>query len=129
VALRSVPPPTEAELDRGVPLFLEQLVDALRLGLPSTEVRLTQRINSLERFFVWSFIDELAPEAAVSGRDRVVRFRSATSQPSVQSVRRPMRLSKTAQPAVAIAPTVISSTSWSLVRCRTHISLSPSCGS
>ncbi len=36
VATRSVPPPTQAEIDHGVPLFLEQLVDALRLGLPST---------------------------------------------------------------------------------------------
>jgi hypothetical protein len=36
VALRSVPLPTEAELDRGVPLFLEHLVDALRLGTPSS---------------------------------------------------------------------------------------------
>ena len=32
VAARSVPPPTEAEIDHGVPLFLEQLVDALRIG-------------------------------------------------------------------------------------------------
>ena len=32
VATRSVPPPTEAEIDHGVPLFLEQLVDALRTG-------------------------------------------------------------------------------------------------
>ena len=32
VAARSVPPPTEAEIDHGVPLFLEQLVDALRSG-------------------------------------------------------------------------------------------------
>lgn len=36
VALRSVPPPTQVELDHGVPLFLEQLVDALRLGLRSS---------------------------------------------------------------------------------------------
>ena len=36
VSMRSVPPPTEAELDHGVPLFLEQLVDALRLGTPSS---------------------------------------------------------------------------------------------
>lgn len=36
------------------------------VGRSISEVRLTQRINSLERFFVWSFIDELAPEAAVS---------------------------------------------------------------
>ena len=36
VASRSIPPPTEAEIDHGVPLFLEQLVAALRLGLPSS---------------------------------------------------------------------------------------------
>lgn len=33
VATRSVPPPTEAEIDHGVPLFLDQLVDALKQGL------------------------------------------------------------------------------------------------
>jgi signal transduction histidine kinase len=32
VAVRSVPPPTKAEIDHGVPLFLEQLVRALRPG-------------------------------------------------------------------------------------------------
>jgi signal transduction histidine kinase len=32
VATRSVPPPTEAEIDHGVPLFLDQLVTALRSG-------------------------------------------------------------------------------------------------
>lgn len=31
VAVRSVPPSTNAEIDHGVPLFLDQLVDALRL--------------------------------------------------------------------------------------------------
>ena len=35
VAKRSVPPPTEAEIDHGVPVFLDQLTDALRLGLTS----------------------------------------------------------------------------------------------
>jgi signal transduction histidine kinase len=35
VATRSIPPHTEAEIDRGVPLFLDHLVDALRLGLSS----------------------------------------------------------------------------------------------
>jgi hypothetical protein len=30
VALRSVPPPTAAEIDHGVPVFLDQLGDALR---------------------------------------------------------------------------------------------------
>src|SRR6186713_2261140 len=33
VATRSVPPPTQAEIDHGVPVFLDQLVNALRLGL------------------------------------------------------------------------------------------------
>ena len=32
VATRSVPPPTEAEIDHGVPVFLDQLRNALRLG-------------------------------------------------------------------------------------------------
>jgi signal transduction histidine kinase len=36
VAKRSVPPPTEAEIDHGVPVFLDQLTDALRLRLTST---------------------------------------------------------------------------------------------
>ena len=36
VASRAVPPPTEAEIDHGVPLFLDQLVGVLRLGLPSS---------------------------------------------------------------------------------------------
>ena len=34
--MRSVPPPTEAEIDHGVPVFLDQLTDALRLGLTTT---------------------------------------------------------------------------------------------
>jgi len=37
VAARSVPPPTVAEIDHGVPLFLDQLVDALRLGHSSSD--------------------------------------------------------------------------------------------
>lgn len=32
VAARSVPPPTDVEMEHGVPLFLDQLGDALRLG-------------------------------------------------------------------------------------------------
>ena len=35
VAGRSVPAPTRAEIDHGVPMFLDQLGDALRLGLTS----------------------------------------------------------------------------------------------
>jgi hypothetical protein len=38
VALRSAPPATKAELDHGIPLFLEHLVDALRLEMPSSAV-------------------------------------------------------------------------------------------
>lgn len=36
VATRSMPPPSEAEIDHGVPLFLDQLVDMLRSGKAST---------------------------------------------------------------------------------------------
>lgn len=36
VATRSIPLPTEEEIDHGVPLFLDQLVDALRLRLLSS---------------------------------------------------------------------------------------------
>ena len=32
VAVRSIPPPTQAEIDHGVPVFLDQLVRALRPG-------------------------------------------------------------------------------------------------
>ena len=32
VARRSIPAPSEAEINHGVPLFLDQLVDALRSG-------------------------------------------------------------------------------------------------
>ena len=36
VAARSIPSPTPAEIEHGVPLFLEQLIDALRLGESSS---------------------------------------------------------------------------------------------
>ncbi len=36
VATRLVPPPTTAEIDQGVPVFLDQLASALRLGLSSS---------------------------------------------------------------------------------------------
>jgi len=39
VATRSVPPPTEAEINHGVPLFLAQLRQALRMGLSSPEIQ------------------------------------------------------------------------------------------
>lgn len=32
VSTRSIPPPTDAEIDHGVPVFLDQLMEALRLG-------------------------------------------------------------------------------------------------
>lgn len=37
VSGRSIPPPTRQEIDRGVPLFLDQLIGHLRLGLSSTQ--------------------------------------------------------------------------------------------
>src|SRR5690348_10445602 len=46
VATRSVPPPTQVEIDHGVPLFLEQLVGALRLGvLSSAEISQTALLH------------------------------------------------------------------------------------
>ncbi len=36
VAMRSVPPPTSVEIDHGVPVFLDQLVNALRGGVTSS---------------------------------------------------------------------------------------------
>jgi signal transduction histidine kinase len=36
VVKRSVPPPTKAEIENGVPVFLDQLVNSLRLGLESS---------------------------------------------------------------------------------------------
>ena len=36
VAARPVPRPTDVEIDHGVPLFLDQLIDALRLGLSTS---------------------------------------------------------------------------------------------
>ena len=38
VAERSIPPPSEAEINHGVPIFLEQLVHALRSGTPGAEI-------------------------------------------------------------------------------------------
>jgi hypothetical protein len=38
VAARSVPPPTTVEIDHGVPVFLDQLRDALRFGGMSPEI-------------------------------------------------------------------------------------------
>ena len=57
VAMRSIPPPTEAEIDHGVPLFLDQLVDTLRLGLASSpEIGRTALLHGhdllLQRFTV-----------------------------------------------------------------------------
>jgi signal transduction histidine kinase len=41
VATRPLPLPTEAEIDHGVPLFLDQLVDAFRLGLSSSSAEMS----------------------------------------------------------------------------------------
>ena len=41
VAQRSIPPPARAEIDHGVPVFLDQLGQALRLGVNSDEISRT----------------------------------------------------------------------------------------
>jgi hypothetical protein len=38
VATRSMPPPSEAEINHGVPVFLDQLVDMLRSGGGTCEI-------------------------------------------------------------------------------------------
>lgn len=46
VAMRSVPPPTRAEIDHGVPMFLQQVINALRLGqLSSSEIGATAGLH------------------------------------------------------------------------------------
>lgn len=46
VARRSMPPPTDAEINHGVPAFLDQLVDVLRLGdVSSPEIRRTALLH------------------------------------------------------------------------------------
>jgi len=45
VAARSVSPPTDAEIDHGVPVFLDQLTDALRLGQITTSEISTSAIH------------------------------------------------------------------------------------
>ena len=51
VATRPSPPSTAAELDHGVPLFLEQLVDALRGGLSSSaEISTTALLRGDDMF-------------------------------------------------------------------------------
>jgi len=38
VAKRSIPPPSDAEINHGVPLFLDQLVDMLQSGRGTSEI-------------------------------------------------------------------------------------------
>src|SRR5688572_22053287 len=45
VAARKFPPPSEAEVNHGVPLFLEQLVDALRAGEAGEEIDRSARLH------------------------------------------------------------------------------------
>jgi signal transduction histidine kinase len=49
VATRSVPTPTEAEIEHGVPYFLAQLVEELTLGLPSRPASGTSEIAQIAR--------------------------------------------------------------------------------
>jgi hypothetical protein len=48
VATRSIPPPTQAEIAHGVPLFLDQLVDALRSGTSTAEIDRTAAQHGLD---------------------------------------------------------------------------------
>ena len=43
VAVRSIPPPSEAEINHGVPLFLDQLVEALRSGAGDDQISRSAR--------------------------------------------------------------------------------------
>jgi hypothetical protein len=43
VATRSTPPPTPAEIDHGVPMFLDELVDELRKGLSDARIATTAK--------------------------------------------------------------------------------------
>src|SRR5712671_5442470 len=49
VALRPVACPSTAERDHGVPVFLGQLVNALRLGLASPEIAATALLHGRDR--------------------------------------------------------------------------------
>ena len=48
VATRSMPPPSEAEIEHGVPLFLEQLVDTLRSGTATAAIDTSARQHGLD---------------------------------------------------------------------------------
>jgi len=48
VAARSIPPPSEAEIARGVPLLLDQLVDTLRWGTSSMDIDRSARQHGLD---------------------------------------------------------------------------------
>ena len=48
VAARSIPPPSDAEIEHGVPLFLDQLVEALRSGAASGDIDRSARQHGLD---------------------------------------------------------------------------------
>lgn len=48
VATRSIPPPSEAEIEHGVPLFLDQLVESLRSGRASLDIDRSARQHGLD---------------------------------------------------------------------------------
>lgn len=48
VATRSIPPPSDAEIEHGVPLFLDQLVEALRSGGASVDIEKSARQHGLD---------------------------------------------------------------------------------
>ena len=48
VAARSIPPPSDAEIEHGVPLFLDQLVEALRSGRAAPDIETTASLHGLD---------------------------------------------------------------------------------
>ena len=48
VAARSIPPPSDAEIEHGVPLFLDQLVEALRPGGERHDIETSARQHGLD---------------------------------------------------------------------------------
>lgn len=48
VATRSIPPPSDAEIEHGVPLFLDQLVEALRPGGEGQDIETSARQHGLD---------------------------------------------------------------------------------
>lgn len=98
VAQRAVPSPIEEELERGIPLFVDQLAEALRthggtaemaasaalhgadmilqelITRSLAEVRVDSAVQHRERVNVHSLVEELEVEGAMAAAARNIRF-------------------------------------------------------